>query len=765
MPVRPSRRVPTLAVVLTLALVAMAARPAPAGEDVNALAISTGEATGTIATLTIANPTDDEVTVATGPYLIPAAGPYQPYLVPNPGQVAVAPGKVIQVPVRGYCVDSHRRAVPKGVPLPPFDTWVKPDPASVPKRGTVPSAAKGYRPRRDLPPRSHLEVLPTPTTKEEADARRDAPVLPTYPGTDRPVRYELDVDAHPTEAAGWLLAGYTRIDETYDRLKEEGRIRTPVSARPEQEREAVRQQATWMLAGALSGKPHTYEEFKGNLEKQYEDKTGGSMSSAPEPVKKQFQEGSEALWDTFLLVGTEAKVLTPVKVETPESTPTEEVPGGCAFRKNMRVRPGNTDFKVDDEYGDEAKREALRKAFTDLHEDFGAANAGGGTFSQRRQPASAWAVNEGLAMGGYAHALCKTIMLSANGRPADAVWRTEPLVVKAGSLVDPSEFTLSVGGKDCTTIVVGAVGGVLQARAGGRDPLGGTRTAMKVIEALGDLAAMADPAAAMVWSSRDAPWASIPGGNEVASAMGIDKVWSELMSKDLDAASLAYGEARAVLLGKIHEGAAADGTRQGADYGLLLAASAQSTLSGEGDVAFDAHALPAPKGAPALPTGGPNGLSTAIAPGIITDWHPTSLTAKVHTFVQMACHAQKNGIVEATLEGQLGVAMVALCICPDGTVQCESLTYSGLFLDEEGAEGKAKRASADLDAMMQDLMEDVCGEQAGEYATAAGQTALRKRLASIIANWTLLNGSSPRDPALPNQAWGSFRLTPDAFGM
>jgi len=728
-----------------------------------ASAVSTGKATGTIGNLTLVNTGSAEVEVTTGPYYVPgwtttaakgsapaASVPAQPYVLPGSGSVKVPPGGTVRVPLQGYCANAHNPPVPAGALLPPMESWVSPDPARRPRRGNVPSALAGYRPRSDLRP-----DVPTRAADREklpADVLRKLPILATWPGTTQPFPYRLDDREHPTEMAPWMLAGVLETRRAYEELKAKGKIETPLSRQPEREKEAVEQQLTWVLGGALRGDPHTYDDFSSNLASQYEERTGTPITAAPPQVKKQFDEGTEAIWDVLILVGTEAKVITPVS--TPEEEPppeTEELP--CGFDKDVHLRSPQTDFKVDDEYRDADHRKALKAHFDGVPDDMG--QPGGGSFSRRRAPASAWALTDALTLGGYANAICSTLQYNSNGEYLGSVWRTEPLQVTAGSTEDPSTFTLAVRpGDHCSTLVVGAVGGVVQARVGGRDTLANTRTGYHAIEWLGGKAAAASPAAAAIWGAR-----SVPEGYEDLPLVGSWATWwNELNSSDLDCSAGAVGWAKLVLLGKVHESNLA---YRGQPNAITLEAVARTQLSGDGDITYDAHARPNEDG-PAATQRQDNGLTSAVAPGIITDWHPTSLTAQVFTFAQLMAQARKNGVAEGQVEGQLGVVIVGLCMCPDG-IQCDSLTYSGMLAATEDAELRANEARRQLGVMVQDLMAGICGGQLEGKTDEDAAKDIAGRLRNLLANWLLMHGEQPVDPSATESVPGLFGISRQSF--
>lgn len=100
-----------------------------------------------------------------------------------------------------------------------------------------------------------------------------------------------------------------KIIRTTDSLKANGLIQTPFSGNPPKERESVIQQTFWSYTAALHDEDYVKEDFKIKLEEQYTEATGQSVSTAPAQVQEQLSKGADDFWNTFQLVGAEAKVL------------------------------------------------------------------------------------------------------------------------------------------------------------------------------------------------------------------------------------------------------------------------------------------------------------------------------------------------------------------------------------------------------------------------------------------------------------------------
>jgi hypothetical protein len=263
------------------------ATPQGPGSPVEVKVEGTGRTTGHVIDIWITNLSDDTLRVALGPYLVPATGAYQGYIVPSSGTATLLPRATESLPLTGYCTDIHRKPVPEGRTATDPGEWITPDLVAAPSPGEHMAADDGYKP-------ANLETLD---------------MVLTYPGSDIPFNYTIDINRHPRASAGFLFSVVDRIADTYDSLRESGSISTPFSAVPAKERESVIQQTTWLAGSILTGSPYTYDDFAESMEAQFTAATGKTVEEAPEDEQEQFQRGAEAFWSAFTLVGEEAKVL------------------------------------------------------------------------------------------------------------------------------------------------------------------------------------------------------------------------------------------------------------------------------------------------------------------------------------------------------------------------------------------------------------------------------------------------------------------------
>jgi len=252
-------------------------------------ASGTGMTTGHIATLTVINPTDNPLYAVIGPYMIPSTGQFQGYIVPHPQDVTVDSGDTIMVALYGYCTDINLPPVSNSDDMPGIDIWVNPqNMGPVPLPGYTGIDTTIFRPFKPKP--------------------EDGMVL-TYPGSETPFPYKIDIDSFPEMAAPLLFDAIERIEDAYISLSDEQKIITPFSGKPERESETVIQQSFWIYAEALEGTPYTREDFTGKLEEQFKESTGMLIGEASEEQQSQFDQGAGQFWDTFELVGERAKIL------------------------------------------------------------------------------------------------------------------------------------------------------------------------------------------------------------------------------------------------------------------------------------------------------------------------------------------------------------------------------------------------------------------------------------------------------------------------
>jgi len=255
----------------------------------------TGRTTGHIVTLLAVNNSDQPQQLEVGNFLIPSNGRDQSYVVPALQNIEVPPGATISVDLIGYCADITRPPVGPNEPMPAPNTWL------IPVNTINPDGPPGFIVLPDAV--SIVERKPGQTYID------NVPV--GYISTTPDQAIIVDPDKNPEQAATFLLDAINRISFIYDELQPEGIIKTPFSSNQARERESVIQQTFWMYGAALSGDTYEKEQFAEQLAEQYENSTGNPIASAPPAEKAKFDAGVDDFWNSFTVVGVEAKILKP----------------------------------------------------------------------------------------------------------------------------------------------------------------------------------------------------------------------------------------------------------------------------------------------------------------------------------------------------------------------------------------------------------------------------------------------------------------------
>ncbi|HAQ38787.1 MAG TPA: hypothetical protein DCX89_04945 [Saprospirales bacterium] len=278
----------------------------PAG--IKAKATGTGRTTGHIADLKLTNVTDEKYQTSLGPFYIPSSGKYQPYIVPGQIDITVPPHGTYNIPINGYCTDIHKPPVGSGEDLPPVTSWIIPD---VITNQWEPDENDGWVPKI-------ITVQPS----EEKDENLDN-ILTLIPGTDQPLTHTIDQYKFPGATAPVLLKSIVLISTAFDSLKNSNNILTPFSGNPDKERESVIQQTFWIFASGVSGDEYSKNQFEAKMTEQFENKTGRSITKLPKEDKEKFDQGVDDFWNSFNLVGTEAKVISATNQHNTEGIGTD----------------------------------------------------------------------------------------------------------------------------------------------------------------------------------------------------------------------------------------------------------------------------------------------------------------------------------------------------------------------------------------------------------------------------------------------------------
>jgi hypothetical protein len=434
----------------------------------------------------------------------------------------------------------------------------------------------------------------------------------------------------------------------------------------------VVQQTFWVFASRLQGEPYEKEQFQERLETQYETHTGQKLETVPPPIKKKIEQGTDDFWDTFSLVGAEAKVLkeTPKQegaVTEPPLVPAEAA--GCTPETSIEHTDAVVNAVVSESYGDEEDREQIVDA---IQNDVA---ADGDTFSTSTPPATAYAIWRADAIGGIASAYAKTVFLKDRGQ--DWVWSTEKLDVNAsGTGTHTLSFT---HGPECSAVVVGVALMRLRATSEAFDPLERNIESFRVLNAIKDIA--------MELSLRRVPPGlsdAIEAGEEAAT----------------DPSSDTYASAR----GDITLTVGTD-SKPGE-----VESRVQYAREGQEDSAI---------------TGG----GTVVTETVASDVQPDTLTSTVEATATLTAAASGNGHAKSNLESLYATVLIGLCDCPNG-VRFEALTDMQLILRSRSAEGAARVAKNDLQTLVDTLAEDI----GGDTIDTDGDT-LKKRISDDLRGW------------------------------
>jgi len=512
------------------------------------------------------------------------------------------------------------------------------------------------------------------------------------PGTDWPAPTVIDSAHDPETAAAYLIGAAEEIEKATLALQESGELVTPFSAYPEREFETVVQQVLWAYSAELSGRPYRPEEFHDRLVAQYEEQTGVPAADISEEDQQRIEQGSDDFWAGFELVGARAKVLTSVDEKQPDAVPPPEaMAAACRIEEHLDHTEPQSQFVMSEKYKDEARRENLREWFADL--PVPADLEEGGTFMGVRHPASAWAVAGRDLVGGYANAVAKHRFRDERGG-SDWVWSTELLDVSATSNGTHTLTVVLPDGEECVSVVVGSAGGVVQAWSNVIDPLVGQREILDALRITRDVAIVVASVAL----------APATGGASVAvglATLAATEAFDRAFSADADAFTAVEGRMHI----KVRR-------RE-----IGLDAHSRSHLDKDGEVHSDGK---------------------RVSTGQVSDQHPTTITATTRGIASLKAQARTNGIAESTVESQIGVAIVALCVCETSAAH-RYLTDSGVFLASPGADWAAERAQERLERRIGSIVDNYL-EMDDDDRVPSAERDLPHELEESLKNWLLEHG-------------------------
>jgi hypothetical protein len=261
-----------------------------------ATATGTGRTTGHIADLTLYNTTSSPIQTTIGPLLIPSDGEFQGYVVNGTYPVVIPAFRHAMVSLHGYCTDIAKLALPEGSPASDVSAWVVAvRPLSMPGPGSS-MAALGY---------------------EEVPAQGGETAVLSYPGTNIPFPYRLDVEKNAKTAAGLLAGVVTLIEESYERWRENGEAAGIFEYMPENEhKNTIVQHVFWYYTSALQGKPYPKSFLTGAVIRETEKAANTTAGHYTPTTASQIEEEVTNVWDAITLVGAEAKVIHDPGAET-----------------------------------------------------------------------------------------------------------------------------------------------------------------------------------------------------------------------------------------------------------------------------------------------------------------------------------------------------------------------------------------------------------------------------------------------------------------
>lgn len=202
----------------------------------------------------------------------------------------IGPGESVVIPIHGYCAEIHAPPVPAGESMTPVSNWVSPGEAMFPE----PDEFEKYG----------VQTVAAPIDGGPYLANI-APDIDPGPGQTMALGRKTD----PNVTAAFLFHAVSRITITTDILQDAGLISTPFSGVSDKERESVIQQTLWLYSSVLTDNIYTKDDFSDRMTTQYEENTGTKLKNATSETQESLEKGVDDFWNSFNLVGAEAKVL------------------------------------------------------------------------------------------------------------------------------------------------------------------------------------------------------------------------------------------------------------------------------------------------------------------------------------------------------------------------------------------------------------------------------------------------------------------------
>jgi hypothetical protein len=280
---------------------------APNGQ-LHYFARGTGRTTGGVLAVAVSNPTPAPLRTTIGDCFVPSASDYQGYVIPQTYPIEVPAFRTVTVQLEGYCTNVRRPAIPGGELAASVSRWVT-------WAAAAPLPAPGQAPGTGFLP---LGVAPA-----------DDLLGLTYPGTQEPFPYRIDVDQYPESVARLLLHAAWSAGQAFDQLVDAGKIQPERLGRNAATlRQEMVQQTVWAVSARLEG--GTYD--KNTFALQFIEETEQALNLYRTAFSPEWQQQTDRqvqdAWATISLVGASAKLLAPNAGHRDDLF--EETPGGPA---------------------------------------------------------------------------------------------------------------------------------------------------------------------------------------------------------------------------------------------------------------------------------------------------------------------------------------------------------------------------------------------------------------------------------------------------
>lgn len=298
-------------------------------------AVGTGNTTGHIITLTFYNQSNEENNFQLPSSILPSIGKYQSYVIPSPTDIMIPASSIVNVNLYGYCIDLRKPPIPNGVSVPPIKDWIPKNPNLFGNNGlkintlfnywglSIPLTTQSlnnhpkvkFTKNKSTQKTFVINFLPFsdndyPNTESTNSSITDLISADLIPQLVRGLQNIYISSKDITLTAPLIFDAIEKIIITTDLMISKGQIYTPFSNNKEKEREAVIQHTLWRYVSVLNDDEYTMGEFQAKMDEQLESVTSVKKRNLPQGVIESFDHGVADFWNTFNLVGTEAKIIS-----------------------------------------------------------------------------------------------------------------------------------------------------------------------------------------------------------------------------------------------------------------------------------------------------------------------------------------------------------------------------------------------------------------------------------------------------------------------